>query len=451
MPCFSHTLARLSAKLNKGALKLIAVVGLFAAHAILASSLAVAQDKSASWTDNTGKRTIEAEMLSFDGKEVVLLKKDGKTVNVPLAKLNKESQEQAKRLSKANKPAAGGTGNSNAKKDKLGANVGAQVDFPADCDAKTFVDIIQRELKANNPVVLWDALPERKQQDVEAVVQKFAKKVDSRTFDLVRRTRDRAIEILKTKKEFIIGNSVFPIPEQERAQVETSYNDMVALAEAYLSKDLMDPKRLQKGDLRGLLSSYLKNLAEKTDALANTFPPDHPLNKAVRSGSFDIELTVEQSGSSDAKLTMSGPGQPTNAFDITYKEGRWQIVEMVKNWESSMAKADQSIASINGEQVHGALTQGMALTVAPILGNLKNAKTQAEFDAVLASLKEMASQLPIPMGGGMGPPGGPGGFGPPPGQGGFGPPPGAAPPPSNGLNGGQSQPGSGAGTLSADQ
>lgn len=449
MSCFSRTVTRLLDRPRTAQLKRRSFVAFAVAPLLLSGSIVFAQDKTASWTDNTGKRTIVAEMLSFDGKEVVLLKKDGKTVTVPIAKLNKESQDQAKRLSKGAKPSANGNSNAaGAKPKNLGANVGAEVNFPADCDAKTFADIIQRELKENNPVVLWDALPERKQKDLEDVVQKFAKKVDSRTFDLARRIRDRAIEILKTKKEFILGNSVFPIPESERAQVETSYNDIVALAEAYLSKEIMDPKRLQKGDLRSLLSGYLKNLAEKTDSLANTFPPDHPFNAAVRSGSFDITLNVEQTNPTDAKVTMSGPGQPTNAFDVTYREGRWQIVEMVKNWDSAMANADQSISAINGEQVHAALTQGMALTVAPILGNLKNAKTQAEFDAVLNTIKEMTSKLPFPNGGGMGPPGGPGGFGPPPGQGGFGPPPGAAPPPADG---GQSQPGSGAGTLSADQ
>ncbi len=53
---------------------------------------AVATATSRSWTDTTGKFSIEATFLSKNATSVTLKKTDGKEVTLPFAKLSKEDQ-----------------------------------------------------------------------------------------------------------------------------------------------------------------------------------------------------------------------------------------------------------------------------------------------------------------------------------------------------------------------
>ena len=50
------------------------------------------------WTDSTGKHTIDAEFASLENGVVTLKKDDGTTIRIPLDKLSNADQEQAKRL-----------------------------------------------------------------------------------------------------------------------------------------------------------------------------------------------------------------------------------------------------------------------------------------------------------------------------------------------------------------
>lgn len=55
------------------------------------------KEKFLTWTNTEGK-AIEARFVRIAGDAVTLLMKDGKSYNYPLAKLNEESQSQAKKL-----------------------------------------------------------------------------------------------------------------------------------------------------------------------------------------------------------------------------------------------------------------------------------------------------------------------------------------------------------------
>ena len=55
------------------------------------------------WTDNTGKFQIEAEFSGVNGKNVVLKKPDGTTIEVPINRLSAASHARAKELYTASK------------------------------------------------------------------------------------------------------------------------------------------------------------------------------------------------------------------------------------------------------------------------------------------------------------------------------------------------------------
>ena len=59
------------------------------------------------WTDSTGKYTVEAELLDFKDGNVQLKKEDGKTVNVPIEKLSDTDQEYVCKLKPTKEDAQG--------------------------------------------------------------------------------------------------------------------------------------------------------------------------------------------------------------------------------------------------------------------------------------------------------------------------------------------------------
>jgi hypothetical protein len=251
-------------------------------------------------------------------------------------------------------------------------------------------------------------IPASKQKDIETLVAGAAKRLDPRTFDVLRKTRNRVIDILKNKQAFILNCPSLPIPPDAKAQIEPSYPQIVGMLDAYMAETLFDGKRLQKGDFRSLIDGYSKTVMERAEALAKTLPEDNPIRSQLL-GFVDIEAKVETISKTEAevKLTMPGPnGEPIeNAMNLVLTEGRWLPKEMVRDWERVMAQANEQVKLINGDQIHGAVTGLLAFINAP-LNNLKNAKTQEDFDKNIQEIMGIAQGMM--MGGpGFGPPGGP--------------------------------------------
>lgn len=422
------------------------------------NSLVRAEDRSrkdpVEWTDNTGKYKVNARFRRLDGNAVVLRLDDGRDMRIPFDRLSRESVDQAKAMASGRfggKSTAGSDSSATASSSST-SNPSPASSSPGssstldNLDAKTFVDRVMVDLRKNNVAVLWDAMPSRKQRDLEDLVVSFAKQLDSRTFDSIRKTRNTVFEIARKQQQFILNSSVLTIPSDQKAKLEQSYPAIIGLLESYLPKDFFDSKRLQKGDLRELLTDWATNLNANAQELAKSLPEGDPLRVQLMDYS-GVPYTVESTASGEAKLTMQAPapdgGTREISLNLVQSEGRWLPREMVDAWDGAMAQAKAAVATIKAEEVHQMVTTGLLFANAP-LQNLKNAKTQEEFDKVLKELMGAAQGMAMgPMGGSP-----PGGFppgGPPPGgaPGGF-PPPGRQPPPTDAGN-------SGAGSASTEK
>jgi hypothetical protein len=403
--------------------------------------IAIGQDRSnkdpVEWVDSTGKHRVEARFLKLDGNAVVLRRSDGRDMRIPFDRLSQESIDQAKAMastSKSGRSSSGSKGSSNsASSSPSNSNSSGSLD---NLDAKAFVDAIMAEAEKKNATILWDALPSSKQQDIEEVVGLFAKRLDSRTFDTLRKVRNTAIEIAKKQQQFILNSSVIPIPSDQRSQIEQSYPAIVSLIDSYISKDLFDGKRLQKGDLRSLIETWGNNVYASAAELAKTLPEGHPIRTQLMDYS-GVEYTLESSSSEEAVLTLELPApdgsKQKTSINLVKSDGRWLPRELVDGWEQGISQARAAIEQIKGDEVHQIVTSGVVFINAP-LQNLKNAKTQEEFDKTLSEIMELVQGLAMnSMGGGPGtaPPGmqppnagrsaglgGPGGQGPPSNDGG---------------------------------
>lgn len=389
-----------------------------------------AQDRATEWIDNTGKNKVVAEFVRIEGSQVVLKRSDsGKEIKVPLERLSAESAARAKKMSSAgsslSKPGATSTP-SNPTPGAASPTGNSAVALRDNMGAKDFVDAVFGELAKGNMIVLWDAFPANKQKEVEEVVSGFAKRLDSRTFDMVRKTRNSIVEILKKQQNFIINSEVLQIPSELREDFTRSYPAAVDLADSVISKDLLDGKRLQRGDLRNLLDPYFKKVNQSGEAFAASFPEGHPVRveyeKAKKLGVASAKYSVDNIQSDRAEVNMEvenlPPGTENKPLVITLVDGRWLPEDLVRNWDTTMMQAKGLIAVMNPDQIHQGLSSVLLLANAPI-NNLKNAKTQEEFDRTLKELQALFAAAGAMAGGGPGA-GGPPGFGGPGGPPGFG-------------------------------
>lgn len=352
-----------------------------------------------SWTESSGEKTLTAEFVKLEGVQLTLRKADGKEVVLPLSKLDDKSRLKARAMAKdggASSSDSGATPNNTTNK--------APVEFPSSTTAQEFMDIIVRELKNENPIVLWDALPASKQDQVQEVVKLANTKIEQRTLNLIKKFRTDLLSVLRSKKQFVLNSQVLPIPPDQRPVLTGSYDSIVGLIEATIPVEWMDSTYLQKTPIRDVLASYTGRLSRKGKELEKSLPSEL---KAMASQA-SITANAETISSTEANVTFAAPGVPgapgtPNKFILS--EGRWLPQDLISNWDQSMAQATQVLEAANSKELHMAVGQGL-LFANGLLGTISTAESQEEFDESIGQLMGMAQM----MGGGRGGPG-PGGRG----------------------------------------
>ena len=399
---------------------------------------ACAQEKYLEWSDNTGRFKVDAQYLRVEGEQLVLKRVDGREIKIPFERLSPESLELARTKSGISIPK--GSSPKPAPSEPKGASPGAPskatpskavpektspesstpvTKFQDNMDPKEFIDLVFKQTSQDNYVVMWDALPASKQKQLEELMVEFARKVDPRSFDMIRRTRNSLVEILRKQQKFILNSSVLAMPPDVRQEFEPVYPAMVDVADHLVAKELLDGKRMQQGNMRGLLDTYLTRLLKSVEKAIVALPTDNP----IRSQYEDAKIlnkpnwTVEKTSSTSATLSIPpAPGgpPPPPPIALVLSEGRWLPEDLVKNWDMGISQAKGFIATMNPEQIQQGITTGMFVVNAP-LNSLKNAKSQEEFDKVLGELAGLASGFGQMAGPGAGGPGAGGlpGFGPP--------------------------------------
>jgi len=401
------------------------------------AQLACAQEKYLEWSDNTGRFKVDAQYLRVEGEQLVLKRVDGREIKIPFERLSPESLELARTKSGIASPK--GSSPKPAPSEPKGASPGAPskatpskavpektspessrpvTKFQDNMDPKEFIDLVFKETAQENYVVMWDALPASKQKQLEELMVEFARKVDPRSFDMIRKTRNSLVEILRKQQKFILNSSVLAMPPDVRQEFEPVYPALVDVADHLVAKELLDGKRMQQGNMRGLLDTYLTRLSKSVEKAIVALPTDNP----IRSQYEDAKIlnkpnwTVEKTSSTSATLSIPpAPGgpPPPPPIALVLSEGRWLPEDLVKNWDMGISQAKGFIAMMNPEQIQQGITTGMFVVNAP-LNSLKNAKSQEEFDKVLGELAGLASgfrQMGGPGAGGLG--AGPGAGGPP--------------------------------------
>ena len=354
--------------------------------------------KTDNWTDSTGEKTVVAEFVKLEGVKLTLRKADGKEIVIPLSKLDDKSRLKARAMAKdggessSSSSEASSSGTSASGSKPKSAKASEPVTFPSNPSAQEFMDIVIRELKNDNSIVIWDALPASKQKQIQEIVKLASTRIEQKTLNLIKKFRGELLTALKSKKQFVLNSKAIPIPPDQKAILAKSYDPIVGLIEAYIPIEWMDVSYLQNSDTRDMLSVYIDNVVTKADALQKILPNDNPLKSMFKKPE---SASAQSISSSEAMVTFELPGVPSNPVKYVLSEGRWLPEAMVTNWDQVMAQAKGVLEAANPKEIHTQVGTGLAAANF-VLGTISTAESQEEFDERIAELMSK-----IPMGGGM--------------------------------------------------
>jgi hypothetical protein len=344
------------------------------------------------WTSTSGK-TIEAEFIRLTDDGVVLkLKADGRQAEVPFANLSLESHLQAIRLGKPEE----------FSKPLLKANLKPPIDIPPlrdiNVDAilvspftnslslQEFVDIASEEMENGNYFVLWHALPEKMQSDIEDLIVKAMAKVGSGPVVQVRTFLTDLNTVVSEKKEFLFANPTIAADEALVAELQSKWPAIQQFIGSIAKEELWQEKNFQKGNVQRWLASFLAALGSNQDAIYAIAEAEMP---GVEQPTFADVFRVVESTADKGQIEISNPAVPLPSDEkLTVRKinGLWLIPKFMNALRSQLDAALASIDNVDAAGIRTGLQSAMAAVIPPV-GALARAESQEEFDAVIAQLE----------------------------------------------------------------
>lgn len=244
---------------------------------------------------------------------------------------------------------------------------------------------------------LWHTLPPSYQKDVNDLVHEFAAKVDKEVYDKSLGAAGKLVNILKEKKDFILGHPMLAAGMVNLDEAKKSWDSVVGVLQIVLDSEVRSVDSLKTVDVGKFLASTGNRVMEKAAEISKLTPDDALGENLSKLGK--IETEVVSSSETVARVKFTVPGEPSEEHDLVKIEGRWVPKDLVDEWAGMMQEAREALSAL-GPGENKAQTLMMLNMAHGALDGILAAKTQEEFNQVTSQLFGMM------MGGGA-PPGGP--------------------------------------------
>ncbi len=288
-----------------------------------------------------------------------------------------------------------------------GASIGVCVAVVAGCGgskptaAKTPDAVVLQVTKAindNQPQVLFQALPDSYQKDINSVVSDAAKKMDSEIWEEGRGLIQSVLTIAKSKKYLILQTQMLSSkPESEKEALSQSWDEGIDVLTMLLDSDFANLEKLRKGNVAKLLAGSGSEIMKKAAKVYSSQPDqtDNLLEKI--SG---IEATVVSQEGDSAIVKIETEGEDPEEVDFVRVEGKWIPKDLADGFATQIAETRENLAKLDFTTEEGkavkAQVLGQIAMVKTMLTSVEAAKTSQELDGILMGL------IMGLMGGGMG-------------------------------------------------
>lgn len=382
------------------------------------------------WTDQSGAFSVEAEFKGVEGTSVVLLKENGVQIKVPISRLSEESKALAKSLYEAMKPGATTATPQSPTNAEAATNViparslsftppeppilAAMPAFPDNATLQETVDFVTTNLKSGHLEVLWHALPDEMRSELDSpevrqTVNPFMQQ-QSQLLKSVETLVFKAIEVLVTKKQFVLGSSMMQqVPPPMFPMIGQCYDPAVGVVFELADLSFRTPD-LQNLSITTLVNHYGPRIGGHAKELIQLAPIPGGLDMVL--GELTVEMIDADHGVIKAPQAIAGTaaGFPAESEDMemTRFMGRWIPSDLANEWPSMKEMMQNDLkdaleAQQNSEDMQGATMMAGMMTglVGGVLDQLLAAETQEAFDQVLMQSAAMLAPN-LGAGGGFG-------------------------------------------------
>ncbi len=244
-------------------------------------------------------------------------------------------------------------------------------------------------LAAQQPEVVWQALPPSYQRDVTALVRDFGRNLDPSLHARFVTVGRRAVTVLRAKRDLVLSSQMAAGLAADRPHAEKVWDGVVGVLDTLMASELADLERLRTLDpaafLRGTGSRVMQQVAD-----ASRSSVEDPYAKGLAS----LEGVAAEVVGKDGDVTVvrvtptTGEAQDMRFVQV---ERCWVPEQLASSWATTIADARADVASMTTPAFDETRTQAM-MTLAMVeglLGQLEAMRTPEELDATLQGLASM--------------------------------------------------------------
>lgn len=231
-----------------------------------------------------------------------------------------------------------------------------------------------KALETGNLADAYDFLPPAYQSDVDGLVHQFAERMDPEIWSRLVATSRKTIEVLKTKKDFILALDLF----RDRPEAEPyrkSWDSSIQMLGTFANSDLGELPKLKQLSVKSLLPGKS----------GSSLPPDAitlALGANLSRQFVGVTVTPIRSEATEHVVAIRGP-RDEKPTEITYvqHQGRWLPKSLVEQWPDGI-KADREWLDKLPERLKGIKPQVLdALNQTDeILNQLQAATNREQFE-----------------------------------------------------------------------
>jgi hypothetical protein len=256
---------------------------------------------------------------------------------------------------------------------------------------------IADELDQNRPQVLWQALPETYQQDLDELVHGFAGQVDEQLWTQTFLTLGKFVQVLDEKREFLIDRPEIAAHLESAADKEASYDALVKVFSTLVRSEISSPEQLRTLDIEAFMGGTVANLMEQLQLISELSPD--AVDEINDWKSVSAELVDE--GEDIATVRVQSPGEDPRDEEFVRVEGKWIPKRLAASWDEGVADAKVKLAQIPDTRSPESTQQilGFLAIVDGVLDRLLATETQEEFNSTISGILQMALGIAGSQGG----------------------------------------------------
>ena len=281
------------------------------------------------------------------------------------------------------------------------------VPIPSDPNADPFsqpdtaVRTLLKAFQTGEAGVIWDSLPPRHHEEINAFVREFAAKLDPEVWERLFVVARRIVKLLHDKRDLILGNPDLKLPSVNKRLFTENWTEVIALLQLLVDSELADLETLRNFDGETFFPKTGTRFLKQLVALSAKDPND-PFRKG-----FDAKVRLVDIDGSKATIGLMMTGNfvmTQQAIDekpketqmkVRQVEGVWIVADLDFGLLRMYQDGREMVAGIPDDAIQknrGPLIK-LLTTIEEDLDRIELAKTSREFTQALVLAQARINQL----------------------------------------------------------